>query len=481
MHRARKPQRTQRRKANKANKAKRANKSKNKRAARAKRSPRGKLKRAVRQLLPDSIFSGLGKHGNTEWSLGVLAFVGLFWAISGESTLGERFTTAADIARYWFPGAFIATSYRGFVNALVTHCSSLKNVISSHLRRRMLELEGGRGKIAGLIPFVVDGSQLAAPWTKTNEQALGKKGRQPQGAKCHKKQTDLRPQLTLTMLWHMNLGLPWAWKHGGLSEGERTQFRDLLDLLPQAALVVADAGFVGYLLWQTILNGGRHFLIRVGGNVELLRELFPGCKIQHNGDTVWLWPDGQRKQGQPPLALRLITVQQGKQTWYLVTSLLDPAQLTAAQASRLYTRRWGVECCFRTLKQTFERSKMRSYTPECAGCELDWSLLSLWLVNLMAKQELIAAKIDPERSSPAGIRRLIRRDLRYQSAGQERLDVSELQTAVKDGYRRTSSKRARHDQRKKHDPAPSAPAIKPASRQQQQAAKAISSPHAAAA
>jgi len=173
------------------------------------------------------------------------------------------------------------------------------------------------------------------------------------------------------------------------------------------------------------------------------------------------------------LALRLIRVQKGKQVWYLVTSLLDPSQLSEALASQLYTRRWGVEYCFRTLKQTLEKSKMRSYTPRCAGCELDWSLLSLWLVGLLSKQELLAQKIDPEQYSPAAARRLIRRELRYQAVGEERLDVSEFQSAVKDDYHRTSKKKARHDQRKKHDPAPRAPKITKASRLQQQAAKAL--------
>jgi DDE family transposase len=444
-----------------------------KKARQAKPSSRGTLKRAIRALLPEAIFTGLARHGNTEWSLNVLAVVALFWGISGETTLGERHTLALEIVTHWFPGEFLATSYRGFMNALVRHNAVLVKVVSERLRKRMLELESERGRIAGLTPFVVDGSQVGAPWTKANEEVLGKKGRKPKGAKCRKKETDLRPQLTLTMLWHMNLGLPWAWKHGGLSDGERTQFRELLDQLPQAALVVADAGFVGYLLWQTILSGGRHFLIRVGANVELLQDLVPGLEMAREGERVWLWPDGQRQKGFPPLALRLIRVQKGKQAWYLVTSLLDPLALTETEASKLYTRRWGVEGYFRTLKQTLEKSKMRSYTPQCAGCELDWSLLSLWMVSLLTKQELLSENIGPEHYSPAQARRLIRRELRYLSVGEERLEVSELQSAVKDHYHRTKSKKARHDQRKKHDPAPRAPKLKKASRAQQHAAKAL--------
>lgn len=438
-------------------------------AQRAGRSPRRRLSAAIRAFLPEAIFAGLKTHGNAQWSLGVLSIVALFWAFAGESTLGERYVLASEIATAWFPGEFLAGSYRGFMNALVRHNSKLVKVLSERLRMRMLELEGERGRIAGLTPFVADGSQVQAAWTQANEEKLGKTGRKPQGPKCRKKETDLRPQLTLTMLWHMNLGLPWAWKHGGLSDGERTQVRELLDQLPKAALIVADAGFVGYVLWETILNGGRHFLFRVGANVELLLDLVPGLEIEPEGERVWLWPEGQRQKGKPPLALRLIRVEQGKQAWSLVTSLLDPSELSEAEASRLYTRRWGIEGYFRTFKQTLEKSKMRSYTPKCAGAELDWSLLSLWLVSLLVKQELLAQKLDPERYSPAGARRMIRREMRYQSVGEERLEVSDFQSAVKDSYQRKSSKTARHDQRKKRDPAPKAPKLTKASPAQQQA------------
>ena len=35
-------------------------------------------------------------------------------------------------------------------------------------------------------------------------------------------------------------------------------------------LIVADAGFVGYETWKTLLESGRHLLVRVGANVRLL-------------------------------------------------------------------------------------------------------------------------------------------------------------------------------------------------------------------
>ena len=435
------------------------------------RSPRRTLRAAFCRFLSASIFAKLKPHGNTEWSMSVLACVALAFALSGETTLHDRYVMAAEVAGQWFPSEFIATSYRGFMKALATHNKKLIDLVAATLRMHMLREQRMLETIAGLIPFIVDGSKIAAPWTWQNEEALGKKGRIPQGANCKRQETDLRPQLTLTLLWHLNWNLPWAWKHGGLEEGERTQFRDLLKELPRKALIIADAGFVGYLLWKEILDGGRHFLIRIGGNVELLKDLCPGVEIRRDGEFVWLWPEAMKSKGYPPLKLRLITVQQGKQTWYLVTSLLKPSQLTAAQAQRLYQRRWGVECGFRTLKQTFEQAKVRSYTPENAGCELDWSLLMLWLVSLMTKQELLDAKIDPQAYSPAAARRLLRRELRHQAVGCARLDISELRTAIQDPQKASKNKKARHDQRRKRDPAPGAPKIRKATKQQRTAAK----------
>ena len=42
---------------------------------------------------------------------------------------------------------------------------------------------------------------------------------------------------------------------------------------PENTLFCGDAGFVGYDLWQSIIDKGHSFVIRVGGNVRLLTKL----------------------------------------------------------------------------------------------------------------------------------------------------------------------------------------------------------------
>jgi hypothetical protein len=126
--------------------------------------------------------------------------------------------------------------------------------------------------------------------------------------------------------------------------------------LPAQALIVADAGFVGYDFWQTLLRAGHHVVIRVGANVRLVRQL--GWTREH-AQVVYLWPAPAAQKRQPPLVLRRVVVQDGKPPVYLVTDL-PPSRLSDRQVATRYGAQWGVEVFFRTFKQTFGCRKLRS-------------------------------------------------------------------------------------------------------------------------
>ena len=66
----------------------------------------------------------------------------------------------------------------------------------------------------------------------------------------------------------------------------------MLDSLPLNALIAADAGFVGYEFLSSILSSGRHFLVRVGSNVRLLRKL---GVVRESGKAPYVrtYADGQ--------------------------------------------------------------------------------------------------------------------------------------------------------------------------------------------
>ena len=89
------------------------------------------------------------------------------------------------------------------------------------------------------------------------------------------------PQMWLTLLWHVGSGLPGSWQAGPSDSSERGQLTKMLSKIPENSLITADAGFVGYDFWQAIVDGEHKFLIRVGGNVKLLKKL--GYARESNG------------------------------------------------------------------------------------------------------------------------------------------------------------------------------------------------------
>jgi hypothetical protein len=248
---------------------------------------------------------------------------------------------------------------------------------------------------------------------------------------------------------------------GPSDSSEREHFREMLtqQSFPENTLFCGDAGFTGYDFWKAIMDQGHHFLIRVGANVRLLTKL--GYYAREGNGIVYVWPDSAARKKQPPLILRLIHLKSERGDVYLLTNVLLGRSLSDAQASRLYTLRWGIELQFRTLKQTFGRRKLRSRTPERAYAELEWSLLGLWMIHLFAVKEQVKVGEPPSQTSVALAIQVVRSILfLWCEVPEEGGDLrTQLQNAVIDSYRRRSSKRGRYRPHKKDVPSAGKPVI----------------------
>ena len=331
------------------------------------------VKQVVDEIVAPALLAGIKTRSGGKWKPRMVATVALLCAASGLQNLKDRFKEARKIVTKIFrwqeaPG----TSYQGFMKMLGKWHDRLMGAIIPHVRGRMKEMLPKQWEIAGYVVFAGDGSRIELARTKSLEEAYSprrKKNPKKKGKgknrrrrvkttsqrKVAKKQSGEAiakkansPQMWLTLLWHVGTGLPWAWRTGPSDSSERGHLQEMVTELPENSLIAADAGFVGYDFWSSIVNAGRHFLIRVGANVRLIREL--GYARQHE-HTVYLWPDQVAKKNQPPLVLRLIVIQDGKEAVYLVTDLTK-SQLGDHQAARIYAARWGIELFFRTFKQT---------------------------------------------------------------------------------------------------------------------------------
>src|SRR5260370_9717553 len=167
---------------------------------------------------------------------------------------------------------------------------------------------------------------------------------------------------------------------------------------------------------------------------------------------------------------------------YLLTNVLDKKALSNKNAGVLYEMRWGVEVFYRSLKQTLQKRKMLSHSPEAAKCELTWTMYGLWLLGLMRVSKILARGAAPPRWSAEAARVRIRESLRSALTGR-RLDRSledDLGWALKDAYERRGKKQARDWPHKKKEKPPGDPKIQSANAEQRRAVQRLKTKLAAA-
>jgi hypothetical protein len=400
-------------------------------------------------LVDDAMFADLRPHGNCGWSLRALTVTALLWAVSGEAGLVERFHQALVVVTAWFPRGLGALTYQGFVKGLVRWTETLRPRLLARWRQHLTALGEPRRKHRGWRLFAVDGTRVAVPRTRANEAACcaAPGTRRRQRPRPSSRRRPAQPQLWLTVLWEVGLGLAWDWRSGPTGSNEREHLLSMLDDLPPEALVIADAGFQGYRYWRTLHDRGFGFLIRVGQNVRLLSRLGTARTI---GQHVALWPDRERCRGEPPVLLRLFALRGPRSTVYVVTNVLEPERLTPAMAAECYRRRWGVEVFFRDFKQTFGRRQLHSHAPQNLACELDWSLLGWTGLELLAARDAVARGRDPARLSPVAALTTLRDAIRSQSAHSPRCW---LPLDKDDGYPRRRKTIRAWPRQKPHQPA----------------------------
>jgi len=454
------------------------------------------IKQVVDWLLTSALFASFPLSGRATWKPRLLAVTALLWATGEETNLTDRFVTARKVLCKifrWMPPP--GETYQGFIKSLRKWHLHLLLLIVPHVRVQMKEVLRGQWEIAGYVVFAGDGSRIELGRTESLEDAFSPqrkkkatKNKSSKQAKQRRKQHKQRrsgakntgkkqqsdesvakkensPQMWLTLMWHVGTGLPWAWRTGPSDSSERHHLLEMLKELPENSLITMDAGFVGYDFWKAILDAKHNFLVRVGANVRLFKNL--GYARQH-GHTVYLWPDAAAKKNQPPLVLRLIVIHDGKHPVYLVTNLTK-SQLSDQQAATIYSRRWGIELYFRTFKQTFGCRKLRSRSAENAQLELDWSMIGLWCICLLGQRELVTADTNPASLSAAAAINAFQKTIREYRLRPECCEEnlwSKLRLAVLDGYERTSSKKSRNYPRKKKRENIGSPKIERASKVQ---------------
>ena len=329
----------------------------------------------------------------------LLVLLCLTWC-AGDS-LPERFETArafyvAVHQRRRRPGK----TFAGFEKALAPLPLPVLRALAAAVRGRLAQVFARRFTVDGFIPLGCDGSRLACPRSEELERRLGlgkktKRRKRPKdqastrpqvpkaarslGAEQRKARAASTPQLWVTAVLHLGLGVLWSWRLGTGNANEREHLRRLIDTLPRGALLVADAGYVGYELLAALHAAGLAFLVRPSSRAPLYVPDKSSLKKYCEG-LVYYWPQKVQNQDLPPLPVRLWRIRGAKGDVWLITNVLDAERLPRRTAGKFYRWRWRNEGLFRTYKRTLGKVKLMSRTVAQVHREAEGSLLATQLL-----------------------------------------------------------------------------------------------------
>jgi Transposase DDE domain len=364
----------------------------------------------------------------------------------------ERFETAkafcvACLPKRRRPGQTV----QGFQKALAKLPMNVLRAVAAGIRKTLASRLASRWFDQGFIGIGCDGSRVECPRTTELEQRLGRANKDRAA-----------PSIWITALVHLRLGVPWAWRIGKGTACERSHLLQMLDLLPLATLLVADAGYFGFELTKQLLQKRIRFLLRMSSNVTLYTQEQVALERFQEG-LVYYFPAKKQKQ-EPPLLLRLIRVRgkKKKNDVWLLTNVLESKRLSVATAATFYRWRWENEGQFRAYKRTLAKVKMLSRTVRLVHREAEGSLLALQLMLaqgvLAMPQKNVHGGAEPV-CSPRKVLVAIRQEMYGLLCRGHAKYYERLQKAQRERRERTSAKAVRSWPRRKPHKAPKPPRL----------------------
>lgn len=200
---------------------------------------------------------------------------------------------------------------------------------------------------------------------------------------------------------------------GGYTTGEITLLRRHLPKFRRGDVLVMDRHYGGANLYAEYQRRGLEFITRIRQNLRV--EKLKVVRTLADGDLIVEMPVNTRHRRQDALLPKVVQVRiiqtQAKvrgqrETFWIVTSLLDPEQYPAGEIQAWYKKRWKVEGLIEELKVWLGADVLRSKTGEGVLKEMYARIIGL---NLMHWLILKAGKKhgkSPERLSVSATLRL---------------------------------------------------------------------------
>jgi transposase IS4-like protein/DDE family transposase len=250
--------------------------------------------------------------------------------------------------------------------------------------------------------MALDGTTLDLPDTQANARAFGRPGTdRADGA---------FPQLRLLALCELGTRAICGVVIKPGRRSEQVMAGPLIDRLEPGMLLIWDRGFFGFPLAERVIRAGAHLLARVpsGALLAPTRRLDDGSYLSELRPPRG-WPG-------PALTVRVIEYTHDDpnrpgcgQRNRLLTDLLSPDELPAAEAPVVYHERWEQELAFDELKTHLSGRDVpiRSRTPAGVVQEVYGLVLAHYLIRRVIHDAAVTGSADPDRLSFVGTLRVL--------------------------------------------------------------------------
>ena len=410
---------------------------------------------SMREFLTPEVFKQVRNASNRRkcprWDLHPLLYILLLTTYCCGDSLPEKFEAArgfyvACYPKRKRPGA----SFTGFEKAVAKLPMPILRTLAAAIRGRVGTVFADRWKVGDFIPFGCDGTRQACPRSEELEKRLGTFGKEGSP-----------PMIWNTSIIHLTLGFPFCWRLGkGGKSSERSHLMHMLRWLPAAAMIVADAGYVGYDVAATMIASGVFFLIRMSSNATFYSEADEPLDEFREG-IVYYWPKTQQDGGKPPIRGRLIRIHSNRQKMdvWLFTNVEDTKQLSLETAGVFYRWRWENEGFFRTYKRTLKKVTLMSRTLRLVHREAETSMIATQLLLCQGALAMPAPKKGaiPVMCSPRGVLLEMRRDI--SGRRQSKPFCERIAQTQREQRERTSAKQKREWPRRKPHAPPHPPVL----------------------
>lgn len=260
--------------------------------------------------------------------------------------------------------------------------------------------------LGGLRLMAIDGTLIDVADTPANERAFGRPttGR---GAGAF-------PQIRVLALIETGTHVICDAIIRPCRSGEVPTALRLLRAVGPGMLLLWDRGFHSYEMVRTTLEQQAHFLGRTKRNIVLR----PTEILTDGSFLAQIYPSPEaRRRNEQGIELRVIEYAldtpagPGRETYRLITSLLDERTFPAEQLAATYHERWEIETALDEVKvhQWAHPRPLRSKHPREVVQEVYGLLLAHLAIRTVMYQAALRDGIDPDRLSFTGALRVLRR------------------------------------------------------------------------